>query len=70
LAAVAADAQGRPGVWVVGDDERVARRPVRTGAIVGADIVVESGLAPGERVVAAGVGALREGMAVRPLESR
>ncbi|HMV93623.1 MAG TPA: efflux RND transporter periplasmic adaptor subunit, partial [Thauera aminoaromatica] len=64
------DAQGRPGVWVVGDDERVARRPVRTGAIVGADIVVESGLAPGERVVAAGVGALREGMAVRPLESR
>lgn len=70
LAAVAADAQGRPGVWIVGDDGRVARRPVRTGAIVGADIVVESGLAPGERIVAAGVGALREGMAVRPLESR
>lgn len=70
LAAVAADAQGQPGVWVVGQDGRVARRPVRTGAIVGADIVVASGLAPGERIVAAGVGALREGMAVRPLESR
>ena len=70
LAAVAADAQGQPGVWVVGQDGRVARRPVRTGAIVGADIVVASGLAPGERIVAAGVGALREGMAVRRLESR
>ncbi len=68
LAAVAADAQGQPGVWVVGQDGRVRRRPVRTGAIVGADIVVASGLA-GERIVAAGVGALREGMAVRPLES-
>lgn len=70
LAAVAADAQGQPGVWVVGQDGRVARRPVRTGAIVGADIVVASGLARGERIVAAGVGALRDGMAVRPLESR
>jgi RND family efflux transporter MFP subunit len=70
LAAVAADAQGQPGVWVVKDDGRVARRPVRTGAVVGADIVVASGLSPGERIVAAGVGALREGMQVRPLEAR
>lgn len=70
LAAVAADAQGQPGVWVVKDDGRVARRPIRTGAIVGGAIVVASGLAPGERIVAAGVGALREGMPVRPLESR
>ena len=70
LAAVAADAQGEPGVWVVKDDGRVARRPIRTGAIVGADIVVASGLAPGERIVAAGVGALRENMPVRPLEPR
>ena len=70
LAAVAADAQGQPGVWVVNEDGRVARRPIRTGAIVGADIAVVSGLAPGERIVAAGVGALREGMPVRPLEPR
>jgi multidrug efflux system membrane fusion protein len=70
LAAVSAVAQGQPGVWVVKDDGRVARRPIRTGAIVGGAIVVASGLAPGERIVAAGVGALREGMLVRPLESR
>ena len=44
--------------------------PPRARAIVGADMVVASGLASGERIVAAGVGALREGMAVRPLESR
>lgn len=70
VAAVAADAQGQPGVWVVKEDGRVARRPVRIGAVVGADIVVASGLSPGERIVAAGVGALREGMQVRPLEAR
>lgn len=70
LTAIAADAQGQPGVWVINEDGRVARRPVRTGVIVGADIVVASGLAPGERIVSAGVGALREGMLVRPLEPR
>lgn len=70
LAAVAADAQGQPGVWVVGNDGRVARRAIRTGAIVGAEIAVDAGLAPGDRIVAAGIGALREGMPVRPLESR
>ncbi len=70
LAAIAADVQGRPGVWVLKDDGRVARRPVRIGAIIGGGIAVESGLTRGERIVAAGVGALREGMPVRPLESR
>lgn len=70
LAAVAADAQGQPGVWVVDEDGRVARAPIRTGAVVGAEIVVESGLVPGQRIVGAGVGAVREGMLVRPLESR
>ena len=70
LAAVAADAQGQPGVWVVGNDGRVAGRAIRTGAIVGAEIAVDAGLALGDRIVAAGIGALREGMPVRPLESR
>ena len=49
---------------------RVARAPIRTGAVVGAEIVVESGLVSGQRIVGAGVGAVREGMLVRPLESR
>jgi membrane fusion protein, multidrug efflux system len=70
LAAVAADAQGQPGVWVVDEDGRVARAPIRTGAVLGAEIVVDSGLVPGQRIVGAGVGAVREGMLVRPLESR
>ncbi|WP_345792295.1 efflux RND transporter periplasmic adaptor subunit [Thauera sp. JM12B12] len=70
LTAVAADAQGQPGVWVVSEAGRVARRPVRTGAILGAEIVVASGLVAGERIVGAGAGALREGMLVRPLEPR
>jgi len=70
LTAVMTDAQGRPGVWVVDGEGRVACRPIRTGAIRGAEIVVASGLTSGERIVTAGVGALREGMQVRPLDAR
>lgn len=70
LAAVVADPQGQPGVWVVSEHNRVARRPIRVGAIRGAELTVDSGLAAGERIVAAGVGALREDMLVRPLDPR
>lgn len=67
LSAVAPDAQGAPGVWVVDEGGRVKRRPIETGDIRGARIVVRSGLERGQRIVAAGVGGLREGMRVRAL---
>jgi len=67
LSAVAPDAQGAPGVWVVDEGGRVERRPIETGDIRGARIVVRSGLERGQRIVAAGVGGLREGMRVRAL---
>ncbi|HAF54813.1 MAG TPA: efflux RND transporter periplasmic adaptor subunit [Thauera sp.] len=70
LTAVASDAQGRPGVWVVDENDRVSRKPIQTGAILGSEIVVAAGLESGSRIVAAGVSALREGMLVRPLEPR
>jgi membrane fusion protein, multidrug efflux system len=40
------------------------------GEIYGGNMTAGSGLASGERIVAAGVSALREGMKVRPLEAR
>lgn len=70
LTAVSADALGQPGVWVVDEHGRVTRRAIQAGPIRGADLTVESGLAAGERIVAAGVHALREGMHVRPLDTR
>jgi membrane fusion protein, multidrug efflux system len=71
LAAVAATAEGEPTVWVVDpESDRVSRRNIQTGAIDGADVAVLSGLAPGERIVTAGVHSLLEGMRVHPLADR
>jgi multidrug efflux pump subunit AcrA (membrane-fusion protein) len=45
----------------------VSRRPIEVGAIQGEDIVVLAGLAPGDRIVTAGVNHLRDGMLVHAL---
>jgi membrane fusion protein, multidrug efflux system len=68
LAAVLGAVDGSPIVWVVDPaTSRVSGRPVAVGALHGSDIVILDGLAPGERIVAAGVHHLRDGMLVRPL---
>jgi RND family efflux transporter MFP subunit len=70
VAAVVAAADGTPTVWVVDPENgKVSRRTIETGALQGADVAVLSGLAPGERIVTAGVHSLREGMRVHPLDS-
>lgn len=51
LAALTRDGQGRQGVLVVADS-RTEFRPVQTGASDGQRVVVDKGLASGERVVA------------------
>jgi RND family efflux transporter MFP subunit len=55
-------------VWVVGADGAVSARQVGVGEIQGGDIRILQGLAADERIIAAGVQAVREGMKVRPLE--
>lgn len=68
LKAVSATADGAPSVWVVDPaTSRVQRRVIEAGEVQGSDIVVLAGLEPGERIVTAGVGHLREGMRVHPL---
>jgi RND family efflux transporter MFP subunit len=68
IAAIAAAADGTPTVWVVDPESgTVSSREIETGALQGADVAVLSGLAPGERIVTAGVHSLREGMRVHPL---
>lgn len=52
-------------VWVVGNDGRVALRPVRVAAIAGEDAHIAGGLASGEWVVSAGVQKLFAGQRVR-----
>lgn len=58
--------QGRSAVWVVDPaGPKVRLRPVVLGGALGNSVVVASGLAPGERVVTAGVHVLTEGQGVR-----
>jgi membrane fusion protein (multidrug efflux system) len=57
--------QGSYLVAVVGQDGRVAMRPVQVGERTGTMWVVQEGLKPSERVVVEGQQNLRPGMAVQ-----
>ncbi|MDI6839007.1 MAG: efflux RND transporter periplasmic adaptor subunit, partial [Rhizobiaceae bacterium] len=58
--------QDKKFVMVVGDDNVAAYRPVELGARVDGDRIIESGIAPGERVVVNGLQRIRPGMTVAP----
>jgi multidrug efflux system membrane fusion protein len=58
---------GQQVAWVLREDGAVAAQPVTLGAAAGGRMEVISGLAPGDRIVIAGVRSLREGMKVRDL---
>ena len=58
--------QGRYEADVVGEDTKVAIRPVKVGEHVGTMWVVLDGLKPGERVVVEGQQTLKPGMPVQP----
>lgn len=58
--------QGSYQVAVVGADNRVEVRPVKPAERVGTLWVIESGVKPGERVVAEGVQKVKNGMPVTP----
>jgi multidrug efflux pump subunit AcrA (membrane-fusion protein) len=69
--AVFSDPEGGANVWVVDESLTVHRRPVSAGPVTGSDgIIILDGLAPGERIVTAGVQSLREGQEVRLMGSQ
>lgn len=70
LTAIAASPDGSPFVWVVDGAGAVSKRPVTLGTPGADDAEVQSGLSEGERVVAAGLSQLKEGMVVRAWRPR
>jgi membrane fusion protein, multidrug efflux system len=58
--------QGSYQVAVVGADNHVHVRPVKVGDRIGSRWIIESGLKPGERVIAEGTQKVKEGMVVNP----
>ncbi len=58
--------QGQYQVAVVGGDNKVAIRTVKTGARVGSLWLISEGLKPGEKVVVEGLQKVKDGMVVSP----
>jgi len=58
--------QGNFQVAVVGSDNKVAVRTVKTDVKTGSLVVISEGLKPGERIVVEGVQKVRDGMTVNP----
>lgn len=66
-AAVQRDFDGSAFVYLVGKDNKAARRKVTAERTVGANWVVTSGLKPGERIITQGIGNLKAGAPVKPV---
>jgi membrane fusion protein (multidrug efflux system) len=64
-AAVQRDFDGSAFVYIVGKDDKAARRKIVTDRTAGAHWVVTDGLEPGDRVITQGLGNLRQGAPVR-----
>src|SRR5690606_2454370 len=64
--ALQADATGAF-VYVVGEENKVLRRPVRVGKAVEQGIIIEDGLTGEEQVVASAGAFLREGETIAPI---
>jgi len=62
--------QGLFRIYVVDDSNQVVMREVTLGPDSGDDVVVESGLAVGERVIVEGIQKVRPGMTVEPVSSQ
>ena len=60
--------EGKPAVWVVDKDDTVSLRPITIESYVGRDMVLKDGVAPGDRVVTAGIQFLYPGRKVAVVE--
>lgn len=64
-AAVQRDFDGSAFVYLVGADDKAARRKIVSSRTAGADWVVTDGLKPGDRVITQGLGHIRQGAPIR-----
>lgn len=67
--AVVANADQSKFVWTVGEDGAVSEQPIETGEVRGSQIQVLSGLAVQDKIVTAGMHALKSGMKVRAMSN-
>ncbi|MCW0197196.1 efflux RND transporter periplasmic adaptor subunit [Sphingopyxis sp.] len=65
--AVQRDFDGSAFVYLVGKDNKAARRKIVAERTVGTNWVVTGGLKPGDKVISQGVGNLRQGAPIKPV---
>ena len=61
---------GQPALWIVGADQTLSLRPVAVAAYGEQSATLASGVAPGERIVVAGVHKLSAGEKIKPVEQK
>ena len=66
-AAVQRDFDGSAFVYLVGKDDKAARRKIVAERTVGPNWVVTDGLKPGDKVITQGVGNLKQGAPIKPV---
>ncbi|MCW2238778.1 efflux RND transporter periplasmic adaptor subunit [Azospirillum canadense] len=66
-AAVTRGPDGAAQVWIVGDDNKVSQRIIKTERAVGNAWLVSDGLHPGERIVVEGLQKVKPGAPVKPV---
>ena len=66
-AGIARDPKGNATALVVGPNDQVALRQVRTSRVVRDRWLVEEGLAPGDRLIVEGTGKVKPGQRVKPV---
>lgn len=59
--------QGRNFVWVIDSENKASQRPVKVGARIGSDWVIQEGLKPGGRIIVEGVQKAREGGVIKAI---
>ncbi|HEX2812009.1 MAG TPA: efflux RND transporter periplasmic adaptor subunit [Sphingopyxis sp.] len=65
--AVQRDFDGSAFVYLVGKDNKAARRKIVADRTVGTNWVVTGGLKPGDKVISQGIGNLRQGAPIKPV---
>jgi membrane fusion protein, multidrug efflux system len=66
--AIQRTADGKPEVWVVKAEDKVALQPVEVGPVVGQNWLIRDGLKAGERVVVEGFQKISAGIQVKPVD--
>lgn len=69
ISAITPDNMGKKYVWIVDANNKVLKQYIETGTLLGDRIVVNNGLTPKDRIIIAGVNALKDGDLVRPLDA-